>query len=296
MWNLFLFLNLLGSISSSAYDARLLQAKIASSSAKAERRARDRQAEGRPVCQRCHRSILQCVCDALPSLRIPTATRVLIVQHPREFRKKSVSTVPLLSLVLENIQVVVGKSLSLDVPNIRDAVSEGYDLALLFPGKEAIALDAPVNEGRAAVDVDRRLNGGSVQKIIPANVTTTKIMLILVDGTWSQAGRMIRNSPEVVNICQRVQFTSTSGSIYHVIRREPKHHCISTLEACSRALELLEPNNPNVTVASKHLDDALQKLVNLQLNYNRYTYPPTAARETQRMGLENPSEPSKRTA
>ena len=120
--------------------------------------------------------------------------------------------------------------------------------------------------------------------------------MILVDGTWTQAGRRIRNSQELLQVCQRVQFTSDSESIYHAVRKEPKRHCISTLEACSQTLALLEPHNPNVTLASAHLYGALQQLVTIHLQHNKDTphsdprfvgkSQKKAARKRQRLELE----------
>eukprot|EP00977_Amphora_coffeiformis_P000822 scaffold175_cov177-Amphora_coffeaeformis.AAC.24 len=261
-------LGLVGSLCcTAAYDAHM-RAKIASSIAKGERRARERQAVGRLLCDMCRRPTVQCVCEALPPSLIPTATDILVLQHPSEFRKKSVSTVPLLSLVLQNVQVVVGESFDLDIPVIREAVSEGNRLLLLFPGEEVLSLDSPHNDERRVTDEEHR-GSDSTTKAIPTD--DRKVVLILVDGTWTQAGRMIRNSPELLEVCQRVQFTSVSESIYHAVRKEPKRHCISTLEACSRALTLLEPHNPNVTVASKHLYGALRQLVRIQLQHNKDT-------------------------
>ena len=75
-------------------------------------------------------------------------TDILILQHPMEFRQRnSVSTVPLLSLVLQNVRVVVGESLHHDdVATAISSTNYAHRL-LLFPGEGAIALDSP--EGRA---------------------------------------------------------------------------------------------------------------------------------------------------
>ena len=68
-------------------------------------------------------------------------------------------------------------------------------------------------------------------------------LLIVIDGTWSEAKRMVRDSPFLTQECQSVQFSSEALSIYHALRREPEDHCLSTLEACAQALLLLEPSS-----------------------------------------------------
>ena len=89
--------------------------KIASSIAKGERRAQERNVQQvRNLCSHCHRPPVQCVCDTLPSHKISTQRAdILILQHPAEFRRKTFSTVPLLPLVLEHVSIFVGRSFDL---------------------------------------------------------------------------------------------------------------------------------------------------------------------------------------
>ena len=52
--------------------------------------------EWRQYCPGCQRPLPQCLCDHLPASRIRLDTDVLVLQHPVEFRRKTISTVPLL--------------------------------------------------------------------------------------------------------------------------------------------------------------------------------------------------------
>ena len=62
----------------------------------------------RPECDRCLRPQRICLCAALPAAKLRTRTRVVVLQHYREARDKTViGTVPLLKLCLENVEVVV---------------------------------------------------------------------------------------------------------------------------------------------------------------------------------------------
>ena len=99
---------------------------------------------------------------------------------------------------------------------------------------------------------------------------TTKYLLIIVDGTWTQAKRMVRNSPVLMQKCNPIQFTGTDDvSIYDSIRKQPDTHCLSTLESCVRTLQLLEPNNTNTKEASRHLLDSLRAMILTQMKYEQ---------------------------
>ena len=85
----------------------------------------------------------------------------------------------------------------------------------------------------------------------PLNIemnANTKHLLIVVDGTWTETKRMVRDSPILLEICQQVQFTSEASSLYDAVRQEPDGHCLSTLEACAKALSLLEPTTAQEAV------------------------------------------------
>ena len=80
--------------------AQHLKTKIARSEAKSERRRKERESHvSREKCSSCQRPPILCVCEALPSKRIVTSTKILVLQHPNEFKRKSLSTVPLMPLV-----------------------------------------------------------------------------------------------------------------------------------------------------------------------------------------------------
>ena len=79
-------------------DNRQQQQQISRSIKASERRAKVRTVNARPTCPRCARPPSVCVCDALPARAIATKTKLLVLQHPNEFRRRHFSTVPLLPL------------------------------------------------------------------------------------------------------------------------------------------------------------------------------------------------------
>lgn len=119
-----------------------LKTKIASSVAKTERREKERSLIGRKICERCKRPPVLCVCKSLPEKLISTSTHVLILQHPREFRRRSLSTVPLIPLVLEKCTIKVGYNFTPDQLHlVQECLDRGQKPLLLFPGPSAIDLD-----------------------------------------------------------------------------------------------------------------------------------------------------------
>ena len=260
--------------------------KVASSIAKGERRAHERAAanHARDLCTHCHRPPVQCVCSCLPSKKIGgLQTDVLILQHPAEFRRKTISTVPLLKLILERVTICVGHKFDvMTLKPLQEAISKGDNLLVLFPGPDAISLDAPTtstNEQQPSCDPTRLLSSpilgrsdddNNNKQEADDNDRQRRNILILFDGTWTQARKMALESPELLQHCQQVQFiASDATSLYKGVREQPEPHCRSTLEACAQALVLLEPRNPNATLAKDYLHAAMQSLVRSQLMYSK---------------------------
>src|SRR6185437_11532742 len=64
------------------------------------------------------------------------------------------------------------------------------------------------------------------------------ITLVVVDGTWSQARKLVRLNPAMAAL-PRYAFRPSRPSEYR-IRREPSEECVSTLEALIHVLGVLE--------------------------------------------------------
>ena len=192
----------------------------------------------------------------------------MVLQHPTEFRRSTISTVPLLSLVLQedNVDVIVGRKFDLESGVIKDAVERNYTLALLYPSEEAIDLDNPTVVERELLGMLSYEEQQQEQQQHVTADTDKKTLLIAVDGTWGQAKRMFYNSPDLLSICHQIQFTANTTTVYDRIRTEPDDHCISTSEAVAEALVRLEPNGQR---AKQHIHAALEKLVQVQLQYSQ---------------------------
>jgi DTW domain-containing protein YfiP len=244
-------------LSSKSNYASHKQVKIAASITKGERRSTERQSTPRQLCEGCHRPAVLCVCEALPPQKFSTKTTILILQHPNEFRKKTFSTVPLMSLVLDQVYVKVTYNFELDdLPLVKNFLDRGQKPLLLFPGDAAISLDG--HDQRKDVEA----TAGRIDTNTLTRIQENDNLLIVLDGTWSEAKRMAMQSPGLFEICQQVQFSAQRSCIYDAVRKEPEGHCLSTLEACAQALVLLEGAND----ASKRLTATLQSMVDTKLS------------------------------
>lgn len=163
----------------------------------------------RPFCYDCHRPLDLCLCASIRP--VDNRTEVLVLQHVRE-RFHPFGSVRLLAAGLQRCQVQVayrteGKRVDLPL-----TVPEGT--ALVYPRPDARRVDQLTEAERPQA-------------------------LLLLDGTWSQAHRLYRDNPWVQRL-PHVSLAPTEPSLYRV-RREPKPHCLSTLEAAVHALSALEP-------------------------------------------------------
>src|ERR1700733_779776 len=91
--------------------------------------------EPRVVCDRCRRPASVCYCAHLTS--IPTATRVVLLQHPRE-RDVPIGTARMASLCLPNAEIHVGVRWSGSTALARAISDPARPAVLLYPGEGAI--------------------------------------------------------------------------------------------------------------------------------------------------------------
>ncbi len=179
------------------------------------------------MCARCRRPQSVCYCAALP--RIETATRVVILQHPRE-RDMPIGTARMASLCLPNSTLHVG--VRWEDPQILGAAP-----ILLYPGPGArdILREPPVGP----------------------------VTLVVVDGTWSQAKGVVRDNP-MLRALPRYAFATPEPSQYR-IRREPDEKYVSTIEALMHVLGALEGD----ATRFRALLDPLTAMVDAQLRCQR---------------------------
>ena len=180
----------------------------------------------RALCEGCARPPVVCVCAHVTPLR--TRTRVLILQHPRE-RHVPINTARLARLSLPD--AILRRAVDFETdPVVLDALTGkdgGPPPYLLFPGPNAIDLAVAPPPG--------------------------PITLVVLDGTWWQAGKLLRRNPRLATLPQ-LRLAPAAPSRYR-IRREPHDHCVATIEAIALALRALEGEGAGASDGQR-FDDA----------------------------------------
>ena len=158
-------------------------------------------------CPRCLRPQSHCLCPLIPSL--DSRTRVLLLQHPSEVNH-ALNTARLAALGLNNAELIVGEVFE-DLPGLLN--QSGYRARLLFPGEDAQPMQA-------------------------CAVTEEPLLLVVPDGTWRKARKMLHLNPLLAAL-PRVTLVEGGVSRYR-LRKAPGPGALSTVEAIVQALETLE--------------------------------------------------------
>jgi DTW domain-containing protein YfiP len=147
-----------------------------------------------------------------------TRTKFLYLMHPKEFKREKAGTGRLTHLCLANSELHMGVEFDGHAAVQRRINDPRYYSVLLYPGVTARNLS---RNGMAASDLgDRRLQ------------------ILLLDGTWRGARKMLRVSPSLQRL-PRVMFNAGVPSRF-VIKQQPQVGCLSTLEATHELLLALE--------------------------------------------------------
>jgi DTW domain-containing protein YfiP len=134
----------------------------------------------------------------------------VVLQHPREERT-AIGTARMAHLALPGSILRVGLDFSAD-PAVKSALAERSDRFVLFPGPGAVSIEALPRE--------------------------RPITLVVLDGTWWQAKKLLTLNPHLAAL-PRVGFQPAQPSDYR-IRRQPAEFCVSTIEALAEVLGKLE--------------------------------------------------------
>jgi DTW domain-containing protein len=195
--------------------------------------------EMRPTCLRCRRPKKVCWCDALRPAE--SRTRVVFVQHPLEARVP-VSTCRMAHLSLPNSELHVALGAE-GTPRL-EALCKEDDTWVLFPSTKSTPLESLPRP--------------------PKN-------LLVVDGTWDNARKVVNNSP-LLSALPRIGFLPDRPGNYR-IRKEPKEHCLSTIEAVAHVLSRLEGSPEKFTAMLSAFDAMVEKqldFIESRVGQNRY--------------------------
>lgn len=165
----------------------------------------------RPRCERCLRPLSHCLCPHIKA--VSNLTRVLILQHPDE-HKHPLNTARLAALGLENADLYVGEHF----PDLAQIIAAAEAAWLLFPSDGEQTARSPSG----------------------AEPLTRSTLLIVPDGTWRKARRIVSQNP-VLETLPRFSLPANEPSRYRIRKARERHH-LSTVEAIVRALSMLEPH------------------------------------------------------
>lgn len=204
------------------------------------------QVEYRALCRTCRRPCADCYCSFINAF--DSEPRFIILTQPRE-AKHRFGTGRMAHLCLKNSRLLEGVNFSSDERVNREIHSRTGFPVLLFPSKNSINLSRQTPAER--------------MELGPAD---RKLVVVVLDGTWKSVRKMLRLSRNLAHL-PRICFEPPSPSKYR-IRRQPKPHCYSTIEAIHHVVDLFA-----VPGSSQRPHDNLltvfHSVIDRQLTYTR---------------------------
>lgn len=170
-----------------------------------------RSSAGRVRCPVCARPQAQCLCSLIPRFWPPT--QLLVIQHPDE-ASHALNTARLLVPGLVNAHLLITESLQEHPAWMRRLQDPRWRNELLFPGEQA-------------------------QVLLPAAADLRPRRLVLLDGTWRKARKLVYLNPVLQSMAQ-VCLPAGLVSRYR-LRKVPQAGALSTIEAGAEALSVLHP-------------------------------------------------------
>lgn len=170
------------------------------------------------MCYRCFWPKQLCWCPTLQPMA--TRTRFLFLMHPKEFKEEKAGTGRLTQLCLPNSELHMGVGFD-DDQTVQAVLADPRNFpVLLYPGVTAV-----------------NLSEAEQQPAFTAQLGSRQLVVVLLDGTWSGARKMLRLSASLQRL-PRIMFTPAAPSRY-VIKQQPQEGCLSTLEAVHELLSTL---------------------------------------------------------
>jgi DTW domain-containing protein len=176
-------------------------------------------ATARSWCWTCRRVALLCLCTQVKPFDLEPL--LVMVVHPKEFRN-TVGTARIVTLSVRNSVTLTGQGPELDQSAALASLLEDPRLfpVVLFPGPRSLNLS--------------RASDGELLAFLPP---ARRLAIIVVDGTWSLAKKLIRTSKKL-SALPRMSFDVIAPSDYR-FRRQPRPYCLSTVEAVHLLIETL---------------------------------------------------------
>ena len=196
-------------------------------------------------CYRCFRPKKTCYCKYIESF--DCGVKFLILMHPKEAYKQKTGTGRLAHLTLENSEILIGIDFTQN-ERLKELLSdEKYFPLLLYPGEDAFTAKT------LAADFEKSIFG-------------KKLLIIVVDATWFFAKKMLRLSPNLMEI-PKISFRAGYRSQF-TFKQQPAEECLSTIESCYYLIKELQDANVlgvNKDVDPEPLMKIFKKMIDVQL-------------------------------
>lgn len=207
----------------------------------------------RESCLHCFRIQALCICKAVVPFEIEPL--IVLLVHPREFMK-TVGTVRIVKLSLRDSILLRGFGKDFDQDPLVQSLIESPDhhAMVLFPGEDSLNLSAAPAE--------------ILDQHLPKN---KRLVIFVIDGTWSAAKNMIRES-RVLSRLPKLSFEVSAKSVYE-FRKQPNAYSLSTVEAVSVLIENLKVLGlctPKPIHGHQQMIETFKKLIATQLEFESH--------------------------
>ena len=217
----------------------------------------------RGTCWKCYRPQNACLCEHLVTLA--TRTRVVILMHPKEFKREKAATGKLTHACLPNSEIQWDESF-LENKRVNEILNDPAKYpVLLYPGDQSLN----VSLGEFSVDV----------------LGERELVVFVLDGTWPCAKKMLKLSTNLQTI-PRLMFTPTQKSQF-VIKQQPHELCLSTIESVQQFLEALSTQGFEEPLEWESLLKPFMAMQQYQIEASR---DPTRQRYRKSGGYKTPEE------
>ncbi len=173
--------------------------------------------------------------------------RFVILMHTEEARRQRTGTARLARMCLKNAELLEGADFTRDERVNALIKDPSYRPFVLYPGPDA------ANFKTLGKD------------FLPEGKT---LLVFVVDGTWRGAKKVLNRSPNV-RALPRLSFSGGYVSQFK-IKRQPKPHCVSTIEAIYYLCkEAQEAGYEDLKAQEEVLMSIFKELVDIQIKYQR---------------------------
>ena len=170
----------------------------------------------REMCYRCFWPKRLCWCSSITP--VDTRTKIVILMHPKEYKRVKNGTGRFTHLCLSNSEIHMGMTIDEHDAVWRLIHDPRYFPVLLYPCKGAINISQEV--------------------LPPAFTGDRKLLVILLDATWRLARAMF-NGSQLLQSLPRIMFLPEEKSRF-IIKKQPHEWCLSTIEATHELMRALE--------------------------------------------------------